>query len=158
MMNDFGGFNMDITTYTMILVVKNWSLGWAYRDGGMKDSELTKNQIERKVVNQPSIFQYATYVFHSGGCIVGPFHEFSDFVNWIEQSGIYANAPVGISAGWASVVPALFKMLQGFAWLGIHIAFVVGGGFSVYYCGSKEFVDYKTFLHRVGYYYAAMTG
>jgi lysophospholipid acyltransferase 1/2 len=41
MMNDFGGFNMDITTYTMLLVVKLWGLGWAYRDGGMDDKELT---------------------------------------------------------------------------------------------------------------------
>ena len=41
MMNDFGGFNMDITTYTMLLVVKLWGLAWAYRDGGMKDDELT---------------------------------------------------------------------------------------------------------------------
>jgi len=43
MINDFGGFNMDITTYTMILVVKNWGLGWAYRDGALKDTELTEN-------------------------------------------------------------------------------------------------------------------
>jgi len=34
MLNDFGGFNMDITTYTMILVAKLWMLSWAYRDGG----------------------------------------------------------------------------------------------------------------------------
>lgn len=43
MINDWGGFNMDVTTYTMILVVKLWGLGWAYRDGGMKDDKLTKD-------------------------------------------------------------------------------------------------------------------
>ena len=41
MLTDFGGFNMDITTYTMLLVVKLWGLGWAYRDGGMADADLT---------------------------------------------------------------------------------------------------------------------
>ena len=41
MLTDFGGFNMDITTYTMLLVVKLWGLGWAYRDGDMADADLT---------------------------------------------------------------------------------------------------------------------
>ena len=158
MMTDFGGFNMDITTYTMLLVVKNWSLGWAYRDGGMKDSELTDSQKKLKVVNFPNIFEYSTYVFSSSGCCVGPFFEYSDFKNWIEMTGDYKDAPRGMSGGWATLVPAIFKMIQGFIWLGIHIVFVVVGGFSVYYCGTKEFVDYKTFPHRVGYYYLAMTG
>ena len=111
MMNDFGGFNMDITTYTMILVVKNWGLGWAYRDGGMKDSELTENQKQRKVVDFPNLIEYTTYVFSTAGCIVGPFHEFSDFKNWIEMTGIYKDAPRGLSDGWASVGPALYKLL-----------------------------------------------
>lgn len=34
MLNDFGGFHMDITTYTMILVCKLWILAWEYKDGG----------------------------------------------------------------------------------------------------------------------------
>ena len=34
MVTDFGGYNMDITTYTMLLVAKLWGLSWAYKDGG----------------------------------------------------------------------------------------------------------------------------
>ena len=41
MMNDFEGYNMDITTYTMILACKLWILGWEYRDGNQKHSNLT---------------------------------------------------------------------------------------------------------------------
>ena len=41
MMTDFGGFHMDITTYTMILVCKLWVLAWEYKDGGEDPKNLT---------------------------------------------------------------------------------------------------------------------
>lgn len=148
---------MDITTYTMLLVVKNWGLGWAYRDGGMKDSELNEGQRKRKVVEFPTLIEYSTYVFTSAGCIVGPFFEYSDFKNWIEMTGDYKDAPRGIVDGWKNVIPGLFKMIQGFLWLGIHIGFALAG-FSVYFCGSKDFLTYKTLWHRLAYYNFAMTG
>ena len=42
MVFDFGGFNMDITTYTMILVTKLWGLSWAYKDGAEISSKLNE--------------------------------------------------------------------------------------------------------------------
>ena len=33
MWNDFGGYNADVTTYTMVLIAKLWGFSWAYRDG-----------------------------------------------------------------------------------------------------------------------------
>ena len=44
MMTDFGGYSIEITTYTMILVAKLWGLGYAYRDGGDKEEDLTPSQ------------------------------------------------------------------------------------------------------------------
>jgi hypothetical protein len=41
MWDNFGGFDMDITTYTMILVIKLWGMSFSYMDGGRKDSEIT---------------------------------------------------------------------------------------------------------------------
>ena len=40
MISNFGGWDMDITTYTMILTTKLASLGYCYMDGEKKDSEL----------------------------------------------------------------------------------------------------------------------
>ena len=40
MVTDFGGFNMDVTTYTMILVCKLWMFAFAYRDGGEDPKKL----------------------------------------------------------------------------------------------------------------------
>jgi len=57
------------------------------------------------------LLEYSTYVFTSAGCIVGPFFEYSDFKNWIEMTGSYKDAPRGLTEGWASVGPAIYKML-----------------------------------------------
>lgn len=42
MYTDFGGFKMDITTYTMMLATKLWGLGWAMRDGFNHPQNLSK--------------------------------------------------------------------------------------------------------------------
>jgi hypothetical protein len=36
MYTDFGGYNMDVRTYTMLLMTKLWGLTFAYKDGGDK--------------------------------------------------------------------------------------------------------------------------
>ena len=33
MIRDYGGYNMDITSYTMLLFCKLWGMSWAYMDG-----------------------------------------------------------------------------------------------------------------------------
>ena len=35
---------------------------------------------------------------------------------------------------------------------------IVGFGLNIYFCGSKEFVNYKNWFWRVGFYWLAMTG
>ena len=91
---------MDITSYTMVLVCKLWALSFQYNDGSLKDFDLTERQIQKKVVEFPSLLQYLSYVFTSSSCILGPFFEFDDFVNWIEMKGHYKDAPRGLTSGW----------------------------------------------------------
>lgn len=40
---------MDITTYTMILTAKLSAMAFCYKDGGLKDEDLLKEQVERKI-------------------------------------------------------------------------------------------------------------
>lgn len=42
MITNFGGWDMDITTYTMILTCKLSALGFCYRDGMFSDDDLKK--------------------------------------------------------------------------------------------------------------------
>jgi hypothetical protein len=43
MITNFGGWDMDVTTYTMILTTKLSSLGFCYKDGGEADDKLIKD-------------------------------------------------------------------------------------------------------------------
>lgn len=96
MMTNFGGWDLDITTYTMILTAKLSALGFCYKDGGEKEENLLPEQKERKVVKMPSPLEIFSYVFFCCGCLCGPFYEYSDYINFIEQKGHYANIPSSI--------------------------------------------------------------
>ena len=106
MITNFGGWDMDITTYTMILTAKLSALAFCFSDGSYEDSDLLPEQIERKIVKTPSVLEVASYVFYCSGCIVGPFFEFSDYIMYIEERGRYKSIPI-------SIIPSLKKFLTG---------------------------------------------
>ena len=106
MVTNFGGWEMDITSYTMILTAKLSALGFCYKDGGLDDKDLLKEQIERKVIKMPSVIELLGYVYFSSGCIIGPFFEFSDYKRYIEREGHYKNIP-------STIIPSLKKFFTG---------------------------------------------
>ena len=156
MLNDFGGFNMDITTYTMLLVCKLWILACEYKDGGEPEQKLTKHQIENQVRELPSVLQYLSFIFFCPGCIVGPAFEFTDFVNLMELKGVYATLPRGLANGWQCIFPSIREQLEGFLCLGIHIGFIMSG-INVYWCGTEEYANSHNIFWRIGYSYLSMT-
>ena len=99
MMNDYGGYHADVTTYTMVLIAKLWGFSWAYRDGMFNKYQLTADQEERKIVHLPNLLEYFSFVFFCNGCLVGPFIEFSDFKNFMELQGVYKSLPRGLKSG-----------------------------------------------------------
>lgn len=158
MMTDFGGYNMDVTTYTMLLMTKLWGLTFAYKDGAEPVEKLTKDQVERRVVQMPTLIQYFSYVFFCCGCLMGPFFEFADFVNWIQFTGNYKKLPRGLKNGWATLIPALRRTFDGFLCLGIHLYFILGLGFSSSFVGLPEYATCGGFAYRMFYQFMAMTG
>jgi len=106
MITNYGGWDMDITTYTMILTAKLSALAYCYSDGAKKNEELLPEQIERKVVRIPTVLEIASYVLFCSGCIVGPFFEFSDYIMYIERRGRYENIP-------NPIIPSLVKFGKG---------------------------------------------
>ena len=103
---NFGGYDMDITTYSMILTAKLSSLAFCYRDGGQKDENLLPEQIERKVAKMPTILELLSYVYFPCSAICGPFFEFSDYKLFIERKDRYANIP-------STFKQSMMKFLQG---------------------------------------------
>lgn len=60
---NFGGWEMEITTYTMILTAKLSALAFCYKDGGVKDeADLLPEQKERLVKKMPSPLELLSYV------------------------------------------------------------------------------------------------
>ena len=155
MLNDFGGWRLGIKSYTMVLVTKVWSLGWAYKDGGMPKEKLSNDQIERRVEKMPTMLEYFSYVFFVGGCIMGPFIEFSDFKNWIECKNNYKSLQIG---GLFTMKPSLKRLLQGFGCMALHLFFVVVLGFKTSFCGTAEYKTCGSLAYRIFYYFMAMTG
>ena len=63
LINRFGSYDMDITTYTMLLVCKLSALAFCYQDGGTDAAKLNEDQRKRVVINLPSPLELASYVW-----------------------------------------------------------------------------------------------
>jgi hypothetical protein len=85
--------------------------------------------------------------------MVGPFLEFYEFKNWIDLTGPYADLPIG---KLTNIGPALARMGQGFLCMFLHILVTVVLGFSVYRCGTKEYLSYG-FFYKVLCFHLGMT-
>ena len=93
MIKNFGGYDMDITTFTMILTAKLSALAYCYKDGAEKDEKLLPEQKDKKVEKLPNVLELLSYVYFPSACIVGPFYEFADYKLYIERAGRYAKIP-----------------------------------------------------------------
>jgi len=63
MFENFGGFDLDITTFTMLLICKLSALAYCYEDGGKLQDKLTEEQKTWRVENIPNLLEYFSYVF-----------------------------------------------------------------------------------------------
>ena len=98
---DYGGWSLDSTTYLMPLVSKMSSLGYCIGDGGQpKDSKLTDRQKEKAISEIPKIHELIGYISVPMGCLMGPFFDFKDYQNFIEEKEQYQSIPF-------QIVPAL---------------------------------------------------
>ena len=93
MINDYGGWSMDDTLFLMPLVARISSLGFVYADGGKDANSLSKEQEARKVTSKPTLIEICSYIAFPGSNIAGPFFEFRDYVDFIEQRGRYEKIP-----------------------------------------------------------------
>ena len=155
---DFGGFKMDVTSYTMIVTCKLWGLSWAYADGAKTEKDLTAEQNEKKVVKMPTLLEYFSFVYFGLGCMCAPFHEYSDFKNWIELTSHYKTLPRGPTGFFQTIIPVLKKISLGLIHLVLHLYVVVYSGMSCSLNGKPEFADAGGFGYKVFYYWVSMTG
>ena len=152
----YGCWEMNVTTYTMILMTKLWGFAWACKDGYTHKQNLTESQKKYCIEYLPTFMEYMGFLSFAPGCLVGPFMEYKDYIDYMELKGDYADMPCGTSM--PTLVPSLLMLAKGYSF-GLIKEFITSYlGFSVALCGSKEWANYKTFLHRFFHYNVAMTG
>ena len=148
---NFGGYEMDITTYTMLLVCKLSALAYCYQDGMTNSEKLNQDQRDRMVVHLPSLLELASYIWYCQACALGVFFEFSDYKRFIERTHEYKNVP-------SPIIPSLKWLAQGLACLALFT-------FISPYCHvemtySKEYSEEFTgfsYPMRILYYFFAMS-
>ena len=90
---DFGGWAIDdVSTIYMVYVAKYSSFAFSYHDGGKDISEIKSQHLQKqRIVELPSLLEYASYIYFYPTTIVGPFIEYKDFINFIDLTDCYAN-------------------------------------------------------------------
>lgn len=149
MLYNFGSYQLTVSTYTMLLVCKLNALSWCYHDGALHPSELTQDQIVRKVNDLPSVLEMVSYTWFSQTSGLGVFFEFSDYKRFIERTAEYKKVPSPISA-------SICQLAIGLCCLAVYTVF--GAYFPIAGCWSKEYAEEYSFAYKYLYFFLAMTG
>ena len=151
MIFDFGGWAIDdISTIYMVFVAKFSSFAFSYADGGVPLSEIQDGHLKKQRIEEmPSLIEYASYIFFYPTCIIGPYIEFKDYMNWIEYKDCYSNLHQNL----------FFVFYQGCAKLFLGIFFTIfyavfGDKYPMDFVGKAEFRQkYPSFWERILYMY-----
>lgn len=96
------------------------------------------------------------FVSFGPACLVGPFIEFRDYIDFMEKRGDYVDMPCGLSL--PTLIPSVTHMILAYGMGGMREFICSYLGFNNSFAGSKEWLTYKTFWHRFVFYNIAMTG
>ncbi|TFY80409.1 hypothetical protein EWM64_g3598 [Hericium alpestre] len=120
---------LEVTGPQMVLVMKLTTFAWNIYDGKRPEQDLDKWQLEKRVVEHPSLLEFLGYAFYFPGVLVGPFLEFNAYTDMI--NGTVFKSPSGspkegarrraIPAGRKRV--AYRKGLYGLIYLGLWVVF-----------------------------------
>ena len=93
MIVDYGGWTVDdAATIYMIFLCKYTSVAFSYDDGRKCDKDIiSEHHRKYKIVEKPSILEFCSYIYFYPTSIIGPFIEYKDFINFIEEKECYSN-------------------------------------------------------------------
>ena len=136
---DYGGWSADSTTYQMIMVAKLTSIAYAFQDGTCGEM-LTEWQERHKLTTPPAIFDLMGYMTMPMACVLGPFFEYRDFLDFVHERGDYIAPPF-------PKLPALLK--SGLVVLTLAAYLWSSAIFPVEWFQSQDFYDTSFFLRCV---------
>ena len=90
MIYDYGGWTMDITTIFMMTVCK--FSAFAYCHGDSEESNLRESK-QKLMIKEFSLLEFLSYIYFFPSCLMGPFFEYKDFIDFINEKGDYKEIP-----------------------------------------------------------------
>ena len=124
----------------MVLVIKLTSFGWCLFDGTRPDTELSESQKQKKIVDHPSLIEFAGYVFYFGGFLVGPAFEFSDYISFINGAPPFDKLPEN------RLSPTLKCVSSALICMAIYAGLSPVCNLNVYI--SSNVIEHPSFLYR----------
>jgi len=98
MINDYGGYTLDITGPLMIGTQKLTSLAFSIHDGIYKtEDQLSEDQKKLAVKKRPNLLQFLSYLFYFHGILAGPLCFYSDYISFVDGSYFKVQKPQQIN-------------------------------------------------------------
>ncbi|GAB1320546.1 Lysophospholipid acyltransferase [Madurella fahalii] len=147
--------SVDITGAQMVLVMKLSAFCWNVADGVLPEADLSPFQKDRRLVELPSLLDYAGFVFFFPSMLVGPAFDFAEYRRWLDTTMFEVPAAVDPAKKPPtrrkrkiprSGTPAMLKLATGLLWI---LSFLkLSGYFPPEILLSDRYLEYG-FLRRV---------
>ncbi|OHF00541.1 MBOAT family protein [Colletotrichum orchidophilum] len=147
--------SIDITGAQMVLLMKLSGFCWNVADGQLPDDQVSEYQKERRLIELPSIMDYAGYVLFFPSLFAGPAFDYTDYRKWLDTTMFDLPAKVDPSKKPPvrkkrkiprSGTPATLKAASGLGWISLFM--VLSGYYPITYLTSPSYMNHG-FFHRV---------
>ncbi|KAK3944715.1 putative O-acyltransferase [Diplogelasinospora grovesii] len=147
--------SVDVTGAQMVLVMKLSAFCWNVADGVLPEDQLSDFQKDRRLVELPSLLDYAGYVFFFPSLMIGPAFDFAEYKRWLDTTMFEVGPAVDPAKKPPtrrkrkiprSGTPAMLKMVTGLIWVGLFVK--LSAWFDVSVLTSPEYMEYG-FLRRL---------
>lgn len=153
---------VDITGAQMVMVMKLSAFCWNVADGRLPDDQLSDFQKDRRLVELPSLLNYAGYVLFFPSLLAGPAFDFSEYRRWLDTTMFEVPAQIDPAKKPPtrrkrkiprSATPAMWKLAGGAVWIVLFLN--LSGMFSTDALTGPTYLEYGMFsrlfiLHMVG--------
>ncbi|KAH9947320.1 MBOAT, membrane-bound O-acyltransferase family-domain-containing protein [Amylocystis lapponica] len=146
---------VEITGPQMVLTMKLTTFAWNVWDGRRRAEELDKWQLEKRVVQYPSLLEFLGYAFYFPGVLVGPYVEYANYMALINETIFkvaekgQANDKTGRRVPKGRKRVAYRKMVTGLAYLGLFVT--LGGSYNFAELIQDWFAQ-KSLLYRIAFF------
>lgn len=147
--------SVDITGAQMVLVMKLGAFCWNVADGTLPEDQLSDFQKDRRLLQLPSLLDYAGYVFFFPALMAGPAMDFAEYRRWLDTTMF--EVPTNIDPAKKpptrkrrkiprSGTPAAWKAASGLFWILMFLNF--SGWYNFDTLVGPTYMNYG-FLRRV---------